>query len=100
MIDHTNCDHPRTSSARAKCRRAHRNGGETPARKASKKDVDFGGGGGSKASTPRDRDMQCDVCGVERIELRGTDPLNGVILSVGAKCSYMLKQSHDVQAIA
>lgn len=99
MIDHTNCDHPRTSGARAKCRRAHRNGGETGT-KGSTKEVDFSGGAGTKASTPRDKDMQCDVCGVERIELRGTDPINGVILSVGAKCSYMLKQSDDVQAIA
>ena len=97
MINHSNCDHPRTPSARAKCRRAQQ-GGSTP--KASSKEVDFSKGGGTSGSTPRDRDKQCDVCGVERIVLRGTDPLTGVILSVGEKCSYMLKISEDVQALA
>jgi hypothetical protein len=93
MIDHTTCDHPRTSGARAKCRRAHRNGDTAP---ATTKDVDFGRGSSKKASTPRDRDMQCDICGVERIALRGTDPISGLILTVGDKCSYMLKQSADI----
>jgi len=98
MIDHTNCDHPRTSSARAKCRRAHRNGDGAPTT-ATPKDIDFGSGGGTSGSTPRDKDKQCDVCGVERIELRGTDPLTGVILHVGAKCSYMLMRADDVVAL-
>jgi hypothetical protein len=98
MIDHTNCDHPRTSGARAKCRRAHRNGGATPT------DIDFTERAPREKAkpkgTPRDRDMQCDVCGVERIEIRGTDPLTGVILSVGEKCSYVLKIADDVEALA
>lgn len=96
MIDHTNCDHDRTSSARAKCRRAVKSG-STPRPSASPKEVNFGGSGGASAQTPRDRDMQCDVCGVERIELRGTDPLTNTIISVGAKCAYMLRQADDVR---
>lgn len=98
MINHSNCDHPRTSSARAKCRRAQKNG-------ATPHDVDFTEVWEEKApkrpkGTPRDRDMQCDVCGVERIEIRGTDPLTGVVISVGEKCSYMLKQSEDIVGVA
>lgn len=95
MIDHTNCDHPSTSGARAKCRRARAAGGvHTEDGQATPKDVDFSksGGGGKKAQTPRDRDKQCDVCGVERIAYRGLDVISGVVLYVGERCYYMVKR--------
>lgn len=94
MIDHSNCEHASTSSARAKCRRAIANG--DTARPASTKEIDFRGGGGKKASTPRDRDKQCDICGVERISMRGTPPLEKTLLFVGDKCAYYLNDAPDI----
>lgn len=49
-----------------------------------------------KAQTPRDKDKQCDNCGVEKIEYRGTDPLTGTLLYVGERCRYMIKRSNDL----
>ena len=98
MMNHSDCDHPRTSSARAKCRRRQA-GGSTPKReRATTKEVDFGRASGD-VRTPSDPAMQCDVCGVERVALRGTDPLSGMILTVGERCSYMLRRSDDVEAL-
>lgn len=92
-IDHSKCDHERTRAARAKCRRG---GDSTPRKaKASSKDVDFSGSGGQKGQTPRDRDKQCDVCGVERIAYFGLDVLSGVRLYVGERCYYMVKRDPD-----
>lgn len=92
-IDHSKCEHARTSSARAKCRR----GGSNSEVKASTKEVDFRGSGGKKGSTPRDRENQCMVCGVERFEYRGHDKLTGTMLYVGDKCFYMVKDDDDAQ---
>jgi hypothetical protein len=94
-IDHSKCDHPRTSGARAKCRRGGSQG--TAEVKASTKEVDFKGSGGSKPKTPRDRENQCMVCGVERFEYRGRDPLTGTMLYVGEKCYYMVQNDPDAQ---
>lgn len=91
MINHSNCDHPSTSSARARCRR-QANGGTT---KATPKELDFTGSGGAKAQTPGRRDLECDNCGVERIAYRGTDPLTGVLRFVGERCYYTVKRSPD-----
>lgn len=94
-INHSNCDHPSTSSARSKCRRAHANGHEV-AQGASVKTVNFARGGAKKASTPRDRDKQCDICGVERIVMRGTPPVEGYMIFVGEKCAYYLNDALDI----
>lgn len=53
----------------------------------------------SYGQTPRDKDKECHVCGVERIEFRGTDPLTGLLLYVGERCSYMVKRSDDFVAV-
>lgn len=75
-----------------------KNGGSTP--KATPHTIpaesDNSGGGGPKAQTPRDRDMQCDNCGVERIAYRGTDPTDGIMKYVGDKCYYIVKRSDDI----
>lgn len=94
MIDHSKCDHPRTSSARAKCRRGG-GGSSTPRKAASTKEVNFSGSGGAQGQTPRDRDKQCDVCGVERIAYFGLDVVSGVRLYVGERCYYMVKRDPD-----
>jgi hypothetical protein len=88
-IYHSKCDHESTSSARAKCRRGNSDKG------ASIKTIDFKGSGAKKASTPRDRDKQCDICGVERIAYRGTDPLSRSLIYVGDKCAYYLNNAPD-----
>ena len=90
MINHSNCDHPSTKSARAKCRRYLNADGVEFTRSATMR------GGGLKGQVPRDKDKTCDNCGVERITLRGTDPMNGVLRYVGEKCSYILKQAADI----
>jgi|SRR6478752_735141 len=95
MIDHTNCDHPRTSGARAKCRRQQA-GTDTPKTKVMgkkertpKEDDNYG-------QTPRDKHLECDNCGVERIAYRGTDPLTGILRYVGSKCLYTIARSDDL----
>jgi hypothetical protein len=95
MIDHSNCDHERTSKARAKCRRALANGAEAP--KADKKELDFRGSGGVSSKTPRDKERECMVCGVERFEARGRDMISGSYLYVGEKCMYMIQNDPDAQ---
>jgi hypothetical protein len=97
MINHTNCDHPSTSSARGKCRKARAAGGEYKGTGATPKELDLSKAATSKfkdnyGQTPRDRDKQCDVCGVEKIAWRGLDVISGVVLYVGDKCFYMVKQ--------
>lgn len=97
MIDHSGCDHPSTSGARAKCRRAHA-GGPTPTKRATPRVVgdepedNYG-------QTPRDRHMECDKCGVEKIAYKGTDFLTGILLYVGAKCKWYIKDAPDLQAL-
>jgi hypothetical protein len=88
MIDHSKCDHERTSKARAKCRR-----GDTSTPRATPKEVDFSKGSGSKApTTPRDKDAACMICGVERWEYRGRDKVADSLLYVGTKCFYYIQQ--------
>lgn len=101
MISHKDCEHPSTPSARAKCRRAQAKGEDG----ATVKEVNFTGVSQKKASvdkygqTPRDRDKQCQNCGVERILYRGTDPLSGLLLFVGERCEYMVRRSPDRQEV-
>lgn len=96
MINHSTCEHPSTSAARSKCRKARAAGGEykgdggaTPrvvGERSKSQDEDRYG------QTPRDRHMQCDVCGVEKIAWRGLDVLSQVVLYVGDRCKYYVAQ--------
>lgn len=79
MIDHSNCDHPRTKSGRAKCR----------------KGVPSTTEGLNHGTTPRDRDKQCMNCGVEKVVAYGNDPITGQTLFVGDRCFYMIKRDPD-----
>lgn len=97
MIDHSRCDHPSTSSARAKCRRAQARGDAVPQNGAAVKEVDFSGSGGAKSSTPRDKDRACMVCGVEPFTARGRDVVNDTMLYVGDRCFYMIQRDPDLQ---
>lgn len=66
------------------------------------KDLKEGGSGSDDdryGQTPRDRDKECVNCGVERITMRGTDPITGLLLYVGDKCSYMVRRSPDITPI-
>lgn len=98
MIDHTNCDHPSTSGARAKCRRAQKDGTDPkPTRKVmGKKEKQERDQDDRYGQVPRDRHLECDNCGVERIAYRGTDPLTNVLRYVGEKCYYTIKRSPDL----
>ena len=95
MIDHSNCDHPSTSSARAKCRRSIKSG-STPRPQATEKEIDFSGSGGAQSTTPRDRFNACDNCGVERVTVKGTDPVDGILKYVGNRCEYIVRHAKDI----
>jgi hypothetical protein len=114
MIDHSQCDHPRTSGARAKCRRGQAQKGfgpplwslgPPPKKKASKKEVWMGlahhnpDRERNQGTTPRDRDRQCMVCTVELIQFKGTEPTSGRLLYVGERCLWRLKHAPDLQMI-
>lgn len=106
MIDHSQCDHPSTSSARAKCRRQRSGGSDsTPKQRASKKEVWVGFAHHNpdrernRGTTPRDRDKQCASCGVERIQFRGTEPTTGILLFVGERCFWRIKNAPDLRMI-
>lgn len=98
MINHSECAHEATSSARAKCRRAMRNGDESPkttkSPRSPKADNDRNTG-----TTPRDKDKQCMICGVERIDRKGTPPLEKYMLYVGPKCGYYLADATDISPV-
>lgn len=99
MINHSTCDHPSTPSSRSKCRRA-KAAGKVHTGGATAIEVNLSKESTSKKSdsygqTPRDRDKQCDVCGVERIAWFGLDIISGVQLYVGEKCFYMVKRDPD-----
>ena len=100
MIDHSKCEHPSTSGARAKCRRAQ--GGATP------KEVDFtprkkkGEDEEEEdryGQTPRDKHMECVMCGVEKIQWKGTDPRTNLLLYVGSRCKHYIIASDDLTAL-
>lgn len=104
-MSHAQCDHPSTPSARAKCRRANGQGRKKtewhpplvlPEKRASVKGVDLSDNYGQ---TPKDKALECNVCGVERIAYRGTDPLTGLLLFVGEKCQYMVKRAPDFEVL-
>ena len=99
MINHSNCDHPSTSGARAKCRRAQSDG-STPQRKkmnsAPREKVEKDDSADNYGQTPSRRDLECDNCGVERIAYKGTDPLTGIVKYVGEKCYYIVKRAADI----
>jgi hypothetical protein len=105
MIDHSECTHLSTPGARAKCRRARFKGevlvGFQPplysldARLSPKTTERSHEKERNRGSTPKDRDKQCDVCGVERIKWRGVDILSGLVLYVGSRCFYMVKRDPE-----
>lgn len=97
MINHSNCDHPSTSSARAKCRRQLAAGGEgkAPRKKMGATPREPGGKDDNYGQTPREKWMECDKCGVERIAYKGTDPVSKVLIYVGEKCYWYIKDAPD-----
>lgn len=101
MISHAQCDHPSTPGARAKCRRARSKGevhAEVQEEGATPKEVDFSKER-NRGRTPRDRDKQCDICGIEKIELRGRHRWNDMLISVGEDCTYYLDPDQEVVAL-
>lgn len=94
MINHTNCEHPSTSSARAKCRRGIAQGNATP------KIIDTRDGTPTgRPRTPSDPAKCCDICGVERISAKGTPPIERRLIFVGPKCEYYLNDAPDITPI-
>jgi hypothetical protein len=107
MIDHSGCDHPRSSSARAKCRRSRAAGEEgggarelgdsraTPKRSWGGKAHHDPDRERNTGQVPKDKANECHICHVERIVARGTDPLTGILVFVGERCSYMVERQDD-----
>lgn len=127
MISHDNCSHPSSSGERAKCRRARAKGQPTPTanmlvgpicddaycehdlcrrlRPEVAKAVWLGkrhhnpDRERNTGQTPRDRHRECTVCGVEVIEFAGTDPVSGILLYVGERCTWRVEKSEDFRAV-
>lgn len=98
MIDHSQCEHERTRSARARCRREA--GGSTPRKeRASKKSLDFSDSGKERGQTPTQRSDECHVCGVEMIRYSGTDSWTQLKVYVGEKCLWRIKRSDDFRLL-
>lgn len=92
MIDHSRCDHERSSKARAKCRRDNgatpRKSGATPrALNLPKDDEDV---------RPKDRDRQCHNCHLRLIEWKGKDRVNDMLRYVCTKCKYILDPAQSI----
>lgn len=128
MIDHSGCDHPRTPSARAKCRR-ERSGGaspssSTPRRTRRSSQTPNAAWSGPLCSdpecihgscyriryqempettrygqTPRHREDECQVCHVERVEFIGRDAYTNMMARVGEKCAWRVKRSQEFRAL-
>lgn len=111
MISHTDCEHPSTSGARAKCRRARSKGevhteeGFVPPLYSLGPPPKVGATAlvlekeRNRGRTPRDRDKQCDVCGVERIQVRGIHRWNNMLISVGEDCMYYLDPEQEMKGL-
>lgn len=100
MIDHSKCEHPRTSSARAKCRRQQAGDDSTPKRKrggGSVKVIDLGSDG--RPQTPRFKSDECHTCGVERIAYSGTDAWTSLPVLVGEKCLWRVRRADDFRVL-
>lgn len=98
MIDHSKCDHPSTSGARAKCRRGgapapKRTKGEATPKTIGPDEVDNYG------QTPAWKADECHVCGVEKSEFQGTDAFTNLFVLVGEKCAWRVKRSEDFAAM-
>lgn len=65
-----------------------------PPKVASVKEVNFGRERNT-GTTPRDKDKQCDVCGVEKIAYFGLDVISGLRLYVGERCYYMVRRDPE-----
>jgi hypothetical protein len=87
MINHSTCDHPATSSARAKCRRG--TSGSTPKKQATPK-VIGGDEDDNYGQTPGRKEDECHVCHVERLCYKGVDRWSGMTVLVGQKCKWRI----------
>ena len=90
-INHTDCDHPSTSGARAKCRRARN--GSTP--RATPRALGTPDPDDNYGQTPRFKGDECHVCGVEKIAYKGTDSFTKLLVLVGDKCAWRVKRSDN-----
>lgn len=121
MIDHSNCDHPRTPSGRAKCRRGQ--DGSTPTRTRGKRSareavpwsgplcpdetcvhgscyrIRYGLPEDNYGQTPGRREDECHICHVEKIEFIGKDAWSGRTYMVGEKCAWRVKRSPEFRAL-
>jgi hypothetical protein len=50
-------------------------------------------------TTPRDLDKQCMNCGVEKVVMRGTDPMTGILMYVGLRCEYLIRHALDIAPV-
>lgn len=96
MIDHSHCDHPRTPSGRAKCRRA--NGVSTPKAKRGAK-IHYLALDDADEIRPADKARCCYNCGIRIIEWKGTIPLTGQYVFTCEKCKYLIVNATDLQAM-
>lgn len=68
---------------------------------ATPREVNFGKAedDSNYGQTPSRKEDECRVCGVERIAYRGTEPVSGMLLYVGDKCLWRIKNAEDLRPI-
>lgn len=99
MIDHSKCDHERTSSARARCRRGGSDAPKRERKAATPRTVGVDDDD-NYGQTPAWKADECHVCGVERSEFKGTDAFTNLFVLVGPRCAWRVKRSDDFAAMA
>jgi hypothetical protein len=65
---------------------------------ATPKEVDFTKER-NRGTTPRDRDKQCDICGIEKIVAHGKDRLRDLHMYVGERCFYYLDPEAPIHVL-
>lgn len=95
MMNHTDCDHPATPAARAKCRRA--NGAtptpRTPSTRTPKRK------GPHPDDRPADKGACCTNCQLRIRWFRGIDLISRREVDLCMKCSYLLDQFKSIMLL-
>jgi hypothetical protein len=100
MINHSDCDHERSSSARARCRRGQSGGAPRKQRVSTPKEDEGPEYGVHKSRTPGFRGDECHVCSIERIVYGGTDAFTSLPVLVGENCKWRVKRSENFRVIS
>jgi ribosomal protein S12 methylthiotransferase accessory factor YcaO len=93
MMNHTDCDHPATPAARAKCRRAN---GQHPTPRTPSATRTPKRKGPDPDSRPADKGACCNNCQLRIRWVKGIDLISKREVEVCEKCSYLLDDRETI----